>query len=69
VDGGTEQGSSILFINIGPTWQRYQKITDPAGNQYDEFGGASAVDADTRRFIIGSYGAFGSMGKVTFGKY
>jgi len=67
--GGSNQGSAILFINIGSTWQRYQKIHDPAGSMNDYFGYACAVDSSTFRFVIGSSGASGWMGLVVFGKY
>lgn len=67
--GCANQGSSSIFINIGPTWRRYQKITDPAGSQQDHFGCACAIEGSTRRFVIGSYSTTNYMGKVVFGKY
>jgi hypothetical protein len=63
------RGSATLFVNIGPVWHRYQKITDPGGNVFDNFGSSCDLDNETGRFVVGAFGAYNYMGTAMFGKY
>lgn len=79
VDGMTAKGSANIYMRLGSGWQKLQFIKDPAGDQYNYFGGAVAIDGTTQRFMIGAIG-FGNLatpggatqipaiGKVVFGK-
>lgn len=60
-------GSASIFVNFGFSFQKLQKITDPAGYGADKFGLAVSIDANTRRFVIGSPYYMG-VGKAVFGK-
>lgn len=68
-DVGTnqDQGSSSIYIRVGNNWQKLQFITDPAGVANDKLGRSAAIDANTKRFIVGAYLA-NPGGKVVFGK-
>jgi hypothetical protein len=46
-----------------------EKITDQSGDFADFFGYSLGIESSTNRFIIGSFGAYNYIGKVTFGKY
>ena len=66
---GFAQGSAMIFMNIGPAWNPYQKFHDPGANFNDLLGTSCCIDSETRRFIIGAEGAYMSVGKVVLGKY
>ncbi len=68
VGNNAAQGSASIYIRIGGAWQRLQYVTDPAGNFNESFGGATAIDGSTKRFLIGEHGFNSYMGKVIFGK-
>ena len=68
VGANVNQGSATVFIKIGQAWQKLQYITDPAGMVADVLGVSCAIDAVTKRFIIGADGFNSFMGKAVFGK-
>lgn len=68
IGSNANEGSATLFVKVGNSWQQLQFVTDPAGGANNEAGTSVAIDAITKRFIIGSPGAFGKKGKVMFGK-
>jgi hypothetical protein len=62
------RGSASLYYQLGTVWHSLQYITDPFNRIGDELGGAVAIDAINRRFVIGASGYAGNSGKVIFGK-
>jgi len=68
-DVGTSlsKGFVNIYIRIGNSWQKIQTIIDPAGVANDNLGRAVAIDAVTKRFLIGAYLALPG-GKAIFGK-
>ncbi|MEO6233460.1 MAG: FG-GAP repeat protein [Ferruginibacter sp.] len=67
VGSNTDQGSSTIYLRIGPFWQKLQYVTDPAGEGSDLYGGSVSIDGNTKRFLIGAQSA-GTVGKAVFGK-
>ena len=63
----TNQGSSTIYVRVGNYWQKLQFFNDPAGAANDDFGRSVAIDATTKRFVVGAYFALPG-GKVVFGK-
>lgn len=61
------QGTANVYTRIGNGWQKLQTITDPAGAANDNLGKGVAIDAASKRFLIGAYIAFPG-GKAIFGK-
>ena len=68
VNGGTNQGSSSIYIRVGIGWQKLQYVTDPGGNIDDSFGVFNVIDAGTQRFVVGAYRYANDSGKAIFGK-
>lgn len=52
-DGGSDSGSSYVFVEVGGVWQFQQKLTatDPATGDF--FGAAVSIDGDT--IVVGAY--------------
>lgn len=48
-------GSASIFLKVGNGWQKLQYVTDPGGNTNDVLGFATAIDAITKRFVIGCF--------------
>lgn len=63
------KGSVTLFVNVGLSFQGFEKITDPWGKDGDDFGYRIDVESYNQRFIISSPDAFNGGGKVVFGKF
>ncbi|MGB3078704.1 MAG: FG-GAP repeat protein [Saprospiraceae bacterium] len=63
-----DQGSADIYIRLGTNWERLQYVIDPRGNSNDHLGQDVAIDALTKRFLIGSHGYTSDKGKVIFGK-
>lgn len=63
----TNQGSSTIYLRVGNYFQKMQFFTDPAGVADDDFGRSVAIDATTKRFVVGAYFALPG-GKAVFGK-
>jgi len=63
-----DQGSASIYQRVGLRWVKLQYLTDPAGANSDMFGAATAIDDNTKRFIIGDYNYAQGSGKVVFGK-
>jgi hypothetical protein len=63
-----DQGSAIIFVNTGFSFQRVQKINDPAGEAFDGYGISCSIDGSSKRFILGLPEGFSDYGKVVFGK-
>ncbi len=68
VGANTNQGSATIYQRVGLGWGKLQYVTDPAGNSNDQFGGATAIDGTSKRFLIGSSNYAGNSGKAVFGK-
>ncbi|MEP6794492.1 MAG: FG-GAP repeat protein [Saprospiraceae bacterium] len=62
------QGTASIYIRLGNTWQRLQKVIDPSGDANDVFGQGVAIDGQSKRFLIGATGYGPSIGKAIFGK-
>lgn len=69
IGANASQGSATIYMRVGNIWQKFQYITDPGGFADDKFGISTAIDGDTKRFIIGSF-VFptNNAGKAVFGK-
>ena len=59
------QGSATIYQRVGMGWAKLQFITQQSENAIGLFGTATAIDATTKRFLIGF--AAGA-GKAVFGK-
>lgn len=68
VGGNANQGSATIYQRVGLGWQKLQYVTDPGGNANDFFGGSTAIDGTSKRFLNGAYNYGGGSGKVVFGK-
>ncbi len=69
IGANSNQGSTTVFFKFGATlWQRLITIIDPAGNVQDNFGNKVALDAQSKRFLIGALGFSNNRGKALFGK-
>jgi FG-GAP repeat len=67
IGANTNQGSASIYVRVGNYWQKLQLFADPAGVANDDFGRSVAIDATTKRFVVGAYFAVPG-GKVVFGK-
>lgn len=67
---GVGQGSVSIYQKVGSAWGKLQYLTDPAANSNDKFGSSAALDATSKRFVIGvtGYAEPSQFGKVVFGK-
>jgi hypothetical protein len=65
---GMNRGSATIYQRVGLGWQRILQVTDPGNRLNDEFGVSTALDAATRRFLIGAHGYRNNSGKAIFGK-
>lgn len=63
------KGGAVLFVNVGPSYQGMQEISDPWGISYDYFGRSVALEDSSNRFLIGAFSALGNVGKIVFGKF
>ncbi|HEV7783663.1 MAG TPA: hypothetical protein VGO58_20480 [Chitinophagaceae bacterium] len=70
VGSNNNQGSAVLFRRIGNVWRRIIKISDPSGESSDTFGYSTAIDAGSKRFLVGAPQSSGNgqRGLVFFGK-
>lgn len=59
------QGSATIYQRVGLGWSKLQYLTQHTENGLGLFGTATAIDATTKRFIIGF---FAGNGKAIFGK-
>jgi hypothetical protein len=75
-DPADDIGGAMIYIKLGSEWSRLQYVSDPTGNDHDNFGEAVSIDGVNKRFIVGVPG-FGNngapayaneKGKVVFGK-
>jgi hypothetical protein len=62
------QGAASIYVRIGNLWRKLQDVIDPGGAIGNHFGNGVAIDANTRRFLIGAPDAQNSMGLAFFGK-
>ncbi len=60
-------GSATIYQLFNSAWQKFQWIKDPANDVDNGFGFATAIDAGSKRFLIGALG-FDPGGKILFGK-
>ncbi|MBK8520570.1 MAG: FG-GAP repeat protein [Ferruginibacter sp.] len=67
IGANTNQGSASIYVRVGNYWQLIQFFTDPVGVANDDFGRSVAIDATTKRFVVGAYFAVPG-GKAVFGK-
>ncbi len=65
---GANPGSATIYLRLGNGWGRLQHVTDPMGNPTDAFGHSAAIDAGTKRFLIGAVNYATGSGKAIFGK-
>ena len=65
---GANPGSATIYLKIGNGWGKLQHVADPMANPTDAFGHAAAIDATTRRFLIGAINYALGSGKAIFGK-
>jgi FG-GAP repeat len=65
---GTSTENATIYMKVGLAWRSLQIVTDPAGSFGDEFGSSTAIDAVTKRFLIGAPYYASASGKVIFGK-
>ena len=68
IGANTDQGSSTIYLRVGPEWQKLQFVTDPGGKPINFLGGSCGIDDTTKRFLIGANAYAGNSGKVVFGK-
>ena len=68
IGSNTDQGSASIYLRMGQGWQKLQYVTDPGGNQGDNFGYSTTFDESTKRFVIGASGYGNASGKTVFGK-
>jgi len=68
VNGYIDNGSIDIFFKVNNNWSKWQFITDPMGTASNLFGSAVAIDAVTKRFLIGAKGFEAYTGKAVFGK-
>ena len=68
IGANTDQGSARIYLRLGKGWQKLQYLTDPSGTPEDYFGISTAIDGNTKRFLIGARGYVGFSGKAVFGK-
>lgn len=66
--GPNQAGTSLLFSRLGLQWQLLQNIIDPQNRGSNRFGTSTAIDSNTRRFVIGAPVYGGQSGKAVFGK-
>jgi FG-GAP repeat len=62
----SSQGAAYIYQNINGSWLQLQKVTNPGGNAYFNFGIGVAIDAG--RFLIGETGSQNVSGTAFFGK-
>jgi len=65
---GMNRGAATLYQRVGNGWQKILLITDPGTRLSDEFGISTAIDATTRRFLIGAHAYRNNSGKAIFGR-
>jgi len=68
IGSNADQGSASIYLRVGQGWQKLQYVTDPGGNQGDNFGYSTTFDESTKRFVIGASGYGNASGKTVFGK-
>jgi hypothetical protein len=61
-------GSVTIYLRLGNGWGKLQHVTDPMANPTDAFGHSAAIDANTKRFLIGVVNYAMGSGKAIFGK-
>jgi hypothetical protein len=66
--GPNSAGTSLLYSRLGLQWQFLQNITDPQNRGSNRFGTSTAIDSNTRRFVIGAPVYGNQSGKAVFGK-
>jgi len=65
---GANAGSVTIYLKLGNGWGRLQQVTDPMANPTDAFGHSAAIDAVSKRFLIGAVNYALGSGKAIFGK-
>lgn len=65
---GANPGSATIYLRLGNGWGKLQHVTDPMANPNDAFGHSAAIDAGTKRFLIGAVNYALGSGKAIFGK-
>src|SRR5262249_18434562 len=55
---GPSSGSAYVFTQTGSSWDLQQKLTDPAGHDYESFGIKLSLSHD--RVLLGTYESGGS---------
>ena len=63
-----DQGTVMIYQRIGLAWQSLLNVIDPGGYSDNRFGFSAAVDATSKRFVIGVAHYGNNSGKVVFGK-
>lgn len=66
--GPNNLGVAIIYNRVGLQWQVLQNAKDPQARPFDKFGNVVAVDATTRRFLVGMPAYAQQSGKAIFGK-
>ncbi|MES2773155.1 MAG: hypothetical protein V4722_03170 [Bacteroidota bacterium] len=61
-----QQGAAYIYQNINGMWRHVQKVTDPAGSDFDLFGYGLSIEGS--RFLVGAHGVQSNTGIAFFGK-